>query len=81
LLVPGDAKALTVLDLEQSGGSGDPFAAARAGFATAKANTAAAAQGTPDEKALAVILAYHGTLLPPFCMVSARGFFQAVLGS
>jgi hypothetical protein len=75
------ASALTVLDLEQSGGSGDPFAAARAGFATAKANTAAAAQGTPDEKALAVILAYHGTLLPPFCMVSARGFFQAVLGS
>ncbi len=73
------AAALTMIDLEESGGVGDPFASARAGFATAKANTAAATQGTAEDKARAVTQAYHGTLVPPFCLVSARGFFQALL--
>jgi len=53
----------------------DPFAAAKAGFAQAKAATAA--QGGAN----AVVQAYHGGLVPPFCTAAARGFFQQVLAS
>lgn len=70
---------LTVLDLEQPGGVGDPFAAARAGFAQAKASTFANAAGSDADKAAAVAQAYHGTLVPPFCLAAARGYFQALL--
>lgn len=72
--------ALAVVDLEDSAAT-DAFSAARAGFAQAKANTAAAAGGTASNQSQAVVQAYHGTLVPPFCMVSARGFFQGVLAS
>lgn len=67
---------LTVLDVDSaSGGASDPFAAVKAGFAQAKAN--AAAQGGAN----AVVQAYHGSLVPPFCNVAARAFFQQVLAS
>ena len=79
------ASALTVLDLEAAPTSAaDPFAAAKVGFAQAKAATAAAAaqQGaSPSAQATAVVLAYHGTLVPPFCNAAARGYFQQVLAS
>ena len=72
------ASQLTVLDLEAPTGSGDPFAAFKVGFATAKAQTAQAAGGSQDNQDLAVSRAYHGTLVAPFCLAAARGFFQAV---
>ncbi|MDI3382055.1 alpha/beta hydrolase family protein [Xenophilus aerolatus] len=72
---------LTVLDLEQAGGAGDPYAGARAGFAQAKAQVYAATEGDAAAKAQAVTVAYHGTLVPPFCLVSARGYFAALLGA
>jgi len=72
---------LTVVDLEQPGGAGDPYAAARAGFAQAKQQTYDAAEGSDADKALAVTLAYHGALVPPFCLASARGYFQALLAA
>jgi hypothetical protein len=72
---------LTVLDLEQAGGAGDPYAGARAGFAQAKAQVYAATDGDAAAKAQAVTVAYHGTLVPPFCLVSARGYFAALLGA
>jgi hypothetical protein len=75
---------LTVLDVDSSPTSAaDPFAAAKVGFATVKAQTAAAAvaAGAKDGGQSAVIQAYHGGLVPPFCTVSARGFFQQVLAS
>ena len=75
------AAALAVLDLEEAGGASDPFAAARAGFATAKANLFASTAGTPDVKASAVTQAYHGALVAPFCLASARGFFESVRAS
>lgn len=75
------AAQLSVLDLEQPSFSGDPYAAARAAFVTAKAQLFNATEGSVDDKTLAVTLAYHGSLAPPYCLVSARGFFQAVLGS
>jgi hypothetical protein len=33
------------------------------------------AAGAQDGGASAVIQAYHGTLVAPFCMVAARAFF------
>ncbi|MDA7418453.1 prolyl oligopeptidase family serine peptidase [Xenophilus arseniciresistens] len=71
---------LQVLDLEAgNSGEGDPYAAARAGFAQAKADRYNSTEGDAAVKAEAVIRAYHGTLVPPFCVASARGFFQGVL--
>lgn len=75
------ASILQVVDLEADGGSGDPYAAARAGFAQAKAQRYASTEGDAAVKAEAVVRAYHGTLVPPFCVASARGFFQGVLAS
>lgn len=70
------AGLLTVLDVDSaSPGAGDPFAAVRAGFAQAKAATYSAGGAN------AVVQAYHGSLVPPFCTVAARGFFQQVLAS
>lgn len=75
---------LNVLDVDSAVTSAaDPFAAAKVGFATLKAATAAAAvaAGATDGGASAVIQAYHGGLVPPFCTVAARGFFQQVLAA
>lgn len=63
------AQAVTVLDVDSTPtGATDPFAAANVGFAQAK--NAAAAGG-----ASAVMQAYHGSLVPPFCNAAARGYF------
>lgn len=77
------ASALTVVDVESSSGTSDPFAAAKLGFAQLKASTAASsvAAGATDGGATAVALSYHGTLVPPFCNTIARGFFQQVLAA
>ncbi|WP_027477269.1 alpha/beta hydrolase family protein [Curvibacter gracilis] len=75
---------LNVLDVDSAvTGASDPFAAAKVGFATLKASTAAAAvaAGATDGGASAVVQAYHGSLVPPFCTVAARGFFQQVLAA
>jgi len=74
---------LTVLNVDSlPGGIADPYAGAKAGFGQAKAATATAAvsAGASDGGASAVVQAYHGTLVPPFCNAAARGFFQQVLG-
>ena len=72
------AALVTVLDLETGLGAGDPFTQAEAGFAQAKAAYAAqaVAAGATDGGAQAVIQAYHGSLVPPFCSAAARGFFS-----
>ncbi|HEY2257297.1 MAG TPA: alpha/beta hydrolase, partial [Variovorax sp.] len=72
--------ALTVLDLEQSTAS-DAFTADRTAFAQAKAATAAGAGNNPTAQAQAVAQAYHATLVPPFCMAAAVGFFKGVLSA
>ena len=75
---------LSVLDVDTAPtGAADPFAAAKVGFAQAKAGTAqaAVAAGATDGGASAVVQAYHGGLVPPFCNAAARGFFQQVLGA
>ena len=75
------AGLLTVLNVDSPAtGAADPYAAAKAGFALAKSGTAAAAvaAGASDGGASAVVQAYHGGLVPPFCNAAARGFFQQV---
>jgi hypothetical protein len=72
---------LTVLDVDSAPtGVNDPFAAAKVGFAQAKTNAINAAVAAGADPSLAVASVYHGTLVPPFCSVAARGFFQSVLG-
>ncbi len=67
---------LTVLDVDSPvSGVNDPFAGAKAGFALAKASSAAQG-GAP-----AVLTQYHGVLVPPFCSLAARRFFQQVMTS
>jgi len=69
--LPLPAGLITVLDVDSAPtGPTDPFAAAKVGFAQAKAQVAAAGG------AAAVVQEYHGTLVPPFCSAAARGFFS-----
>lgn len=72
------APALQVLDVDSAIGAGDPYATVKGGFAQVKAKTAADAGGGAAGDA-AVAVAYHGTLVPPFCNAAARGFFQTML--
>jgi len=74
------AAALTVIDLEDTAAT-DAYSAARAGFAQARSTLAQNTAGSDADKRQAVTLAYHGTLVPPFCLASARGFFQGVLAA
>jgi hypothetical protein len=75
------AGLITVLDVDSAAtGLSDPFALAKGGFAQTKtliANQAIAA-GATDGGAQAITLAYHGTLVPPFCTAAARGFFNSI---
>lgn len=75
--LPGPAKALTTLvDLDSATSDEDPFQAAKLGFLQAKTAVAQAAGSDPAAQAEAVLRAYHGTLVPPFCNAVARGFFS-----
>lgn len=70
---------LTVLDLESAiTGPTDPFATAKGGFAQGKTAVfnAAGGQANPAAGQQAVVQAYHGTLVPPFCSAAVRGFFS-----
>ncbi|CAN5496253.1 hypothetical protein BH10PSE16_BH10PSE16_16370 [soil metagenome] len=78
------AGVLNVLNVDSAAtGATDPYATVKAGFAQAKAGTAAAAvsAGATDGGASAVVQAYHGSLVPPFCNAAARGFFQQFSGA
>jgi alpha/beta superfamily hydrolase len=74
------AAALTVLDVDSAPtGAGDPYAAAKAGFAQSKTAAINAALKAGIDPNVAIAGAYHGTLVAPFCTAAARGFFQGVL--
>ena len=74
------AGLVQVLNVDVNTPSGT-FASAQAGFSLAKTQTATAAvtEGAVDGGATAVVQAYHGSLVPPFCNAAARGFFQTIL--
>jgi dienelactone hydrolase len=69
---------LTVLDVDSSPSSGDPYANEKTGFAAAKAAVEAAAivGGATDGGAMAVLQDYHATLVPPFCVYAVKSFFD-----
>lgn len=69
---------VTVLDVDSSVGSNDPYANEKNGFAAAKTAVAAAAVlgGASDQGAMAVLQAYHAGLVPPFCMYAVKSFFD-----
>jgi len=69
---------VTVLDVDSSVASNDPYATEKNGFAAAKAAVAAAAVvgGAGDGGAMAVLQDYHATLVPPFCTFAVKSFFD-----
>jgi hypothetical protein len=70
--------SVTLLDVDSSAASGDPYANEKTGFAAAKAAVEAAALigGATDGGAMAVLQVYHSTLIPPFCLYAAKSFFD-----
>ncbi len=75
--IKGAQALTTVFDLEDRVTVGPTLAGA---FAQAKANAAADATlgATPTER---VLSAYHGSLVPPFCNIAIRSYFQQVLAA
>jgi hypothetical protein len=72
------SSTVTVLDVDSSAGSGDPYANEKIGFAAAKTAVAAAAVvgGATDGGALAVLQDYHAGLVPPFCLYAVKSYFD-----
>lgn len=70
--------SVTLLDVDSSAASGDPYANEKTGFAAAKAavEVAAVIGGATDGGAMAVLQVYHSTLVPPFCMYAVKSFFD-----
>lgn len=69
---------VTVLDVDSSVASNDPYANEKNGFAVAKTAVAAAAVigGATDGGAMAVLEDYHAGLVPPFCLYAVKSFFD-----
>jgi hypothetical protein len=75
--IKGAQGVFKTLDLEDAVSVGPQLAGA---FAAAKASAAAdpTLGASPAERVLG---AYHGSLVPPFCNIAVRGFFQTILAS
>jgi hypothetical protein len=71
--------SVTVLDVDSSASSGDPYGTLKDGFAAAKAavQVAAVLGGASDGGAMAVLQEYHAGLVPPFCLDAVKSFFDA----
>ena len=70
---------VSVLDLDASIATGDPYSTVKTQFAIARDAVAALAiaQGATDGGYEAVETAYHTTLVPPFCLGAVKSFFDA----
>jgi predicted esterase len=70
--------AVTVLDVDSTLAPNDPYADLKNGFAAAKTAVAAAAVlgGASDGGAMAVLQAYHASLVPPVCLSAVKSFFD-----
>ncbi|MBS0314402.1 MAG: alpha/beta hydrolase [Burkholderiales bacterium] len=73
----GAGALVKVMNVEDAATVGPTLAGAFAGAVSAAAADPSLG-ATPTERVLG---AYHGTLVPPFCNVAVRGFFQSVLAS
>ena len=65
------AVAPVILDVDSAPTSNDPYASLKTGFSAAKGLVDA------DGGESAVLAAYHGTLVPPFCLSAVKSFFDA----
>jgi len=70
---------VTVVNMDASASSGDPYTDLKNGFQAAKdaVRVAAVASGASDGGDKAVFEAYHAGLLPPFCLGAAKSFFDS----
>ena len=73
------AGAVTFLDLDSALSSGDPYSNLKTGVTAAKeaVRVAAVVGGASDGGDAAVLNAYHGGLVPPFCLSAVKSFFDA----
>lgn len=60
-----------ILDVDSAPGSNDPYATLKTEFSAAKALV------DVEGGESAVLAAYHGTLVPPFCLSAVKSFFDA----
>jgi hypothetical protein len=65
------SSSVTVLDIDSGVSSGDPYTDAKLAFAAAKAALQASG-GTS-----AVLQSYHAGLVPPFCLIAVKSYFDA----
>ena len=64
------AVAPVILDIDSAATANDPYASLKTGFSAAKALVDA------DGGESALLAAYHGTLVPPFCLSAVKSFFD-----
>jgi hypothetical protein len=71
--------SVTVVNVDASPSSGDPYADLKNGFQAAKdvVRTAAVVGGASDGGTQAVFAAYHAGLVPAFCFSAAKSFFDS----
>ena len=71
--------AAVVLDVDSASPAGDPYAGIKAGFNVAKdaVRVNAVLGGASDGGDQAVLDAYHGTLVAPFCISAVKSFFDS----
>ena len=69
--------SIGVLDLESAVSANDPYGSPEAGLSDRKTawSPHAVAQGATDGGAIAVLEAYHATLVAPFCLAATKRFF------
>jgi pimeloyl-ACP methyl ester carboxylesterase len=72
------AAPVTVVDINSSPTPNDPYADEKIGFAAAvkAVEVAAIAGGAIDGGHAAVLQDYHAQLVPPFCLATAKSFFD-----
>lgn len=74
------AAAVTYVDIDSAPAANDPYATFKNVFAAAKTAVAVAAVagGAADGGALAVLQAYHATLVAPACIATVKKFFDGI---
>jgi hypothetical protein len=72
------SSVFTVLDVDSTPTSNDPYAAEQTGFLAAEAlvRADAIANGATDGGDSAVFAKYHAELVPPFCLSAVKSFFD-----
>ncbi len=73
------ASSVSVVDIDSTPTSSDPYAAEKNGFkdAVTAVEVAAVAGGATDGGHLAVLTDYHAQLVAPFCLAVVKSFFDA----